>query len=265
MQKKNIHDLSRTRDSIEVSISFSADLRDLLHPVLRSCPTITRRPAHHTTIKDLIESMRIPHTEIGNLVVDGLEVDFTYRLKNGNVIHANSTSAGLNPCLADLLRPTPLQEIRFGVDINVAKLGRLLRMVGFDSLVLSYPDDAALAETAVREGRILLTRDRNILKRKIITHGHLVRNELPDQQLSEILSLYNLFDKISPFTRCMRCNTPLLPIKKEDISHRLEPLTQKYYSYFFHCLGCDNIYWSGSHRSAMEQTLAKVLGTAKRT
>jgi uncharacterized protein len=251
------------RERIEVSITFSVELRGLLHPVFRSCSRIDRQLDHHTSIKDLIESLRIPHTEIGILTVNGLQVDFSYRLKNSDRVQALSPTPGLNPCLPDLLRPNALSDIRFLADVNVAKLATLLRMVGIDCLSPPRLDDASLAETAVREGRILLTRDRNLLKRKIITHGHLIRSHLPEKQLSEILSLYGLHDKLHPFTRCMKCNTSLISVNKEDILDRLEPLTKKYYDTFFYCNGCKSIYWSGSHKSGMEETLAKTLSGLK--
>ncbi len=132
-------------------------------------------------------------------------------------------------------------------------------MAGFDCLCLPDLDDAVIAETAVRQGRILLSRDRNLLKRKIIVHGHLVRDLLPERQLAEVLSLYGLQGKVRPFTRCMKCNTPLASVKKEAIFDRLQPLTKKYYDIFFHCKGCDTIYWPGTHKSGMERTLAKAL------
>jgi hypothetical protein len=250
--------LSPMRGKIEISISFSDELRELLHPALRNCRTIKRLTARHTSIKDLIESLRIPHTEIGSLTVNGRKVDFSYRLNHGDDIRVFSPAPGLDPCRSDLLRPVTLKDIRFLVDVNVVKLGTLLRMVGFDCAIPSHLDDAEIAETAVRQGRILLTRDRNLLKRKIVVHGHLVRNHLPKQQLYEILLLYGLQNKLRPYTRCMKCNTPLNRVNKADVLHRLEPLTKKYYEIFFYCHGCRSIYWSGSHKSGMDEILADI-------
>jgi len=256
MQKKKLQD---KKEEIEVSITFTSDLRDLLHPALRSIISIKKQLSHNTSVKDLIESLRIPHTEIGCLNVNGFEVDLSYKLINGDDIHASSPALCLDPCRPDLLRPIALKVIRFLVDVNVAKLGTLLRMVGLDCTGAPLLDDAVLAETAVREGRILLTRDRNLLKRKIIMHGHLVRNILPEKQLLEIISLYGLSDKLQPYTRCMKCNASLMPVKKKNILHRLEPLTKKYYDTFFYCSGCRSIYWSGSHKSGMDKIIAQTL------
>ncbi len=259
MRPRKPHPPIGNRGKIEIAITFSSDLCNLLHPALRTSCAVERSVDNHTSVKDLIESLRIPHTEIGGLTVNGFDVDFSYRPKNRDSISAIAHAPGLNPCRPDRLRPFALDDIRFLVDINVAKLGALLRMAGIDSLCLPHLDDATLAETAVREGRILLSRDRNLLKRKIIVHGHLVRNQQPAKQLLEIINLYGLQNKLKPFTRCMKCNALLVTVKKEDILHRLEPLTKKYYHTFFRCSGCDNIYWSGSHKTGMEKILSTTL------
>jgi hypothetical protein len=244
---------------INLTIIFSSDLRLLLHPALRSRRSLIYELHRRTSIKDLIESLRVPHTEVGNLIVNGIPVDFSYNPTDGDWIRVLSPVPPVNPCHPDLLHPAPLWSIRFIADVNVAKLGSLLRMSGLDCIWRPRLHDADIAEIAVREGRILLSRDRNLLKRKIITHGHLVRTHLPDQQFTEILNLYGLRERLAPFSRCMKCNTPLFPIAKEKILHRLEPLTIKYYNSFFHCRGCESIYWSGSHKASMEKIIAKAV------
>jgi uncharacterized protein len=244
---------------INLTIIFSPDLRPLLHPALRSRRSLIYELNRRTSIKDLIESLRIPHTEVGNLIVNGIPVDFSYNPKDGDWIRVLSPVPPVNPCNPDLLHPSPLRNIRFIADVNVAKVGSLLRMSGLDCIWQPRLDDADIAEIAVREERILLSRDRNLLKRKIVVHGHLVRTHLPDQQLAEILSLYGLRERLVPFSRCMKCNTPLLPIAKKEILHLLEPLTKRYYNSFFHCRGCDSIYWSGSHKAGMEKIIAKAV------
>ena len=246
-------------DGIAVTLTFSADLRPLLHPRLRCCPTLERQAKRHTSIKDLIESLRVPHTEIGHLHVNGRPVNFSYRLCHGDAIEAQSPESGLNPCLPDLLRPLPLDTLRFLVDANVAKLGSLLRMAGLECPPPPPVDDSSVARMAVREGRILLTRDRQLLKRKIIMHGHLVRSQQPVEQFFEVISLYGLRHQLRPFSRCMKCNATLQPVGKQEILARLEPLTKKYYDTFFYCRGCDSIYWPGSHRAGMDSTLEDVL------
>ncbi len=142
------------------------------------------------------------------------------------------------------------------VDVNVAKLGSLLRMAGIDTAYPANLSDADIAAVAEQQGRILLSRDRGLLKHKIIIHGHLVRSQLPGEQLAEVVHLYGLRDLLQPFSRCMLCNSLLVHVEKATILDRLEPLTIKYYQVFYLCPSCDKIYWSGSHKEGMNRLLA---------
>jgi len=244
---------------IQLNISFNKELRTLLHPKHRKLSLLNHTIHHHGSIKDVIESLRVPHTEIGQLRVNGEQVNFSYQVQDNDSISVDAHTVPVNPCWPDILRPKPLPSIRFMVDVNVAKLCSLLRMTGFDTLCIPELDDPGIAETAAQQKRILLSRDRGLLKRKIIEHGHLVRAHLPEEQLREIISFYGLQNIIEPFSRCMNCNGLLAGIEKEAIRHRLQPLTKKYYNTFFHCPDCDKIYWSGSHKTGMNQLLVKVL------
>jgi hypothetical protein len=128
-------------------------------------------------------------------------------------------------------------------------------MAGFDTCYLKSVPDSELAEVARQEGRILLSKDKDLLKRKMITFGRLVREVTPEKQLCEIIELYGLKQMLQPFSRCLRCNNVLQPVEKQKILDRLEPLTIKYYNSFYMCGRCRNIYWPGSHREKMVTTL----------
>lgn len=244
---------------IHCTIDFHPSLRDLLHPKYRHLETINHRINYYGSVKDVIESLRVPHTEVGEIIINGQQAIFTHQVQDGDQISVVAHTPPVNPCATDFLRPEPFDDIRFIVDVNVAKLCSLLRMAGLDSFYIPEINDKTLAEIAAREQRIVLSRDRGLLKRKIITHGHLVRANLPEEQLQEIIGFYGLKERLRPFTRCMACNTPLQGVAKEDILDRLEPLTKKYYQTFYICRGCDKIYWSGSHKSGMSRLLTKVL------
>lgn len=246
-------------EKIQINITFRKELRLLLHPGRRELDTIDHTLNYHGSIKDVIESLRVPHTEVGRLTVNTEPVDFSHRVQNEDNIVVNPLKPPVNPCKPDFLRPEPLPEIRFMTDVNVAKLCSLLRMAGFDTTCLPGLSDRDIAETAAREKRILLSRDRGLMKRKIISHGHLIRAQLPEVQLKEVIHLYGLADSLHPFCRCMSCNGILAEIEKEAIIHRLEPLTRKYYNTFYHCPECDKIYWSGSHKTGMIKLLTRIL------
>lgn len=242
-------------EPVQISILFHRHLRPLLHPAYRQGGLVDLRVNRGTSIKDVVESLRIPHPEVGQLLVCGRQVDFAYQVLEGDTVDVLPLVPPVDPCTPTLLRPKPLAELKFMVDVNVAKLGSLLRMTGMDAACRPDLCDADIAAVVAREGRILLSRDRGLLKRKIVVHGHLVRNQLPEEQLSEIVHLYGLRDMLQPYSRCMRCNSQLVEVKKATIIDRLEPLTKKYYQIFYICPSCDRIYWSGSHKERMNRLL----------
>jgi len=167
---------------IHLNIVFHPSLRYLLHPKYRHLDSINHIIHCRGSIKDVIESLRVPHTQIGKLIVNDETVDFSYQVNDGDQITVDQHEIPLNPCLPDFLRPKPVPAIRFIIDVNTAKLCSLLRMAGFDSICIPGLDDTTIAETAVRQQRILLSRNRRLLKRKIVVHGHLMRASFPENQ-----------------------------------------------------------------------------------
>jgi uncharacterized protein with PIN domain len=146
------------------------------------------------------------------------------------------------------------------LDTHLGQLAAYLRMLGFDTLYRNdYPDDE-LARIASQEQRILLTRDRGLLKRGIIVYGYYVRETDPRRQMVEILRRYQLDGVIAPFRRCIRCNGPLRAVQKADIADRLAPKTREFYQEFSMCAACDQIYWKGSHYERMRQFIEGLLG-----
>lgn len=244
---------------MEITISFHEMLRPLLAKPFRHQKTIIHTLGRRTSIKDAIESFDIPHTEIGSILVNKNAVDFSYLLCSSDRIQVWPLAIPVDPCRESLLRPNPLPHLRFLVDVNVAKLRTHLRMIGMDTLYEPNLADNELAWLAIQKQCIVLSRDRGLLRRKIIEHGHLIRSQNPTEQLAEVLNYYGLQNKINLFTRCIHCNNLLQPVAKEEILNDLEPLTKKYYEDFSHCSACNRIYWPGSHREGMEQTLKRAL------
>ena len=234
-------------------------LRELLTARFREEGDIVYPLDRRASIKDIIESLGIPHTEVGAILSGGKEVSFAYIPTHGEIIDLQALAPGSDVTSPTLLRPEPLPKASFIVDVNVGKLARLLRMAGVDTWYDPALSEAELADTAVRERRVLLSRSRDVLQRKNVVWGHLIRTQQPEEQLAEVISIYGLQNEIKPFTRCMECNTLLEPVEKEDILHRLEPLTIEYYHTFMLCPGCDRVYWKGSHYRRM----IKIIGGIK--
>lgn len=228
---------------------------ELLSPAYRERPRITYDSQRHASIKDVIESLGVPHTEVGLIMANGEEVAFSYLLEEGDHVQVHPLVPPVDPTTPTLLRPFPVSGYRFVADVNVGRLARLLRMAGFDTLFENCLQDEELARISAEEGRILLSKDRRLLKRKIVTFGHLVRAEDPRIQLAEVIRFYGLERRSAPFTRCMVCNGVLVPVPKSEVMDRLEPLTKRYYEDFYLCPDCGKVYWPGSHKEAMLRIL----------
>ena len=238
-------------------IRFFAQLNDFL-PSDRKDKLFQCHFKGNPSVKHLIESLGVPHTEVGLIRVNDKPVDFTYLLQPGDQIAVYPVfqeHEGLpGTTQSDLSQTDP----RFLLDNHLGKLATYLRMLGFDVLYHNDYQDEDLVAVLNLERRILLTRDRRLLMRKAVVFGYCVRNLDPESQLLEVSRRYDLSDKITPFRRCLRCNSSLQPIEKEAILHRLQPLTIRYYDEFHICLFCDKVYWRGSHYERMQQLIAQV-------
>jgi uncharacterized protein len=236
-------------------IRFHGDLPSLLAHRWRNSPQLELPLSRRTSIKDFIEALGPPHTEVGSILVSGQEVDFNYRPVPEDEVEVLPPVPPVDVGKPSPLRPKPFSGVRFIADVNVGKLARLLRMLGFDVFYRNDLDDEIIAATASAEQRICLTMDGRLLKRRQIIYGRLVRSQAPEQQTREVVHLYGLADLFRPFSRCLRCNELLAPVAKEVIIDRLEPLTRKYYDAFYRCPKCKKIYWPGSHREHMEKII----------
>lgn len=211
-------------------------------------------PSRRASVKDVLESLGVPHTEVYGLRADGREVDFGHIPVAGEDLRAFPATRPVDVSWGGPLRPG-LAVLRFVVDENVAKLATLLRILGFDAFYERGLDDAGLARLASREGRVLLSRDRALLKRREVAWGRLVRAVEPLDQLGEVLALFGAVAP-APFSRCLRCNAELAPVDKAAVLHLLEPKTRRYYEVFSRCPACGRIYWAGSHQEHMRGVLA---------
>ncbi|MBC8198680.1 MAG: hypothetical protein ISS67_03215 [Desulfobacterales bacterium] len=210
-----------------------------------------------SSIKNIIESLGVPHTEIGEIVVEDKEVDFNYIPANSQKITVLPIIPPFDVTRPSVLRPEPLQKIRFVVDVNVGKLALLLRMLGLDAVYSPKFSDKDILFFCQKEKRIVLSKDTGLLECKQIIFGRHVRSIYPDDQLIEIIKFFRIKGPFKFFTRCLRCNKKLVPINKKDILHRLEPKTKKYFNTFKICPQCNRIYWRGSHYEKMKIRLLK--------
>jgi uncharacterized protein with PIN domain len=246
----------RPTAKVVVAFRFYEELNDFIAPERRrrefdfACAT-------DATIKHVIEALGVPHTEVELILVNGVSVDFAQRLRQGDRIsvYPKFEAFDISPLLR--VRPDPLRITRFVADVHLGGLARLLRMAGFDTLYDNSLDDAEIERIAGRDGRIVLTRDRDLLKRRGITRGCYVYALKPDSQLSEILARLDLFGSMRPLSRCLKCNAPLLAVEKALILDALPPRVREHQQDFSTCAVCRRVFWEGSHWRHMLDRLAK--------
>ena len=240
-----------------VTIRFYEELNDFLPPEQRK-KSFDYDFRQSGSVKDLIESLGAPHTEIDLILVNGRSVDFNYRIKNGDHISVYPMFESLDISPVIKLRVQPLRNTRFVLDTHLGRLAAYLRMLGFDTLYRNDYDDPTLAKISIDEQRILLTCDKRLLMRKQVTHGYYVRERQPQKQLLEIVIRFDLFNSLRPFTRCMHCNGKIQPVSKETIKQHLMPRTKVHYDDYWQCNHCQKIYWTGSHYLRMQQLIDRL-------
>ncbi|NOZ07958.1 MAG: Mut7-C ubiquitin/RNAse domain-containing protein [FCB group bacterium] len=235
---------------ITITLRFYEELNDFL-PAHRRKVRFRRSLSHNTTVKDVIESCGVPHPEVDLILVNGVSVDFTCRIKTGDDISVYPVFETLDISGETRLSGRPLRRLRFLADVHLGRLTRKLRLLGID--VHEHPEggDAELARASAKSGLVLLTRDRRLLMRREIQRGYFVRSVHPNEQTVEVIRRFDLRNSLAPFIRCTSCNHLLETVPKDDVRHLLKPLTNKYYRHFSRCTGCGKVYWQGAHHKKL--------------
>ena len=234
----------------KISIRFYEELNDFL-PIEKQKKRFEHNYIDRTSVKDLIESLGVPHAEVDLILINGKSVGFDYIINDDDDISVYPVFESIDITDLQHLRPKPLRKPKFVADVHLGRLARYMRMLGFDTLYKNNIDDDEIVNISVDEKRTILTRDRNILKISIVTHGYFVRNIEIKKQLIEILNRFNLENQIKEFTRCIECNTILEPISKEEIIDKLPLKVSESQEFFSICPGCKKIYWKGTHHHKM--------------
>ena len=243
-------------------LRFYAELNDFLAPAERQ-QVIVRSCAPRTSIKDLIEGIGVPHTEIDLLLVNGAPVDFDYRVQDDDRISVYPVFESLDIGNVTRVRPVPLRTLRFAVDQHLGRLAAYLRLAGFDAWHRNDADDDTLA-TLEAGGRVLLTRDQGLLKRRSVTRGYWVRSTAPKAQLVEVLRRFDLAGSVQPFRRCLRCNILLEPAQKSEVAPALPPRVRDANDEFMRCPECARLYWRGTHFDALRNVLESALSEVEK-
>lgn len=243
---------------VTATFRFYEELNDFLAPDRRR-RDFTYACARAATVKHAIEALGVPHTEVEMILVDGHSVGFEHVLDEGERVSVYPVFEAFDVAPLIRLRERPLRDPRFAADAHLGGLARLLRMLGFDTLFRNDIRDEELLAVSIDGHRIVLTRDRELLKRRELTHGCFVHALEPKEQLVEVVGRLQLASLARPFSRCLHCNVPLEPVEKDDVLEELPPRVAASFERFHRCPQCRRVYWEGSHWERMRAMLAATL------
>jgi len=211
------------------------------------------------SIKDMIEALGVPHTEIDLILVNGNSVDFNYILQDEDRVSVYPVFESLNITDVTLLRKIPLRRNKFIADINLGDIVKYMRILGLDLYYDPLLSTREIIEISKRENRVILTKSRKFLKFKDVSHGIFIRPGTTTEQIRRIIDCLDIKDKIKPFSRCLRCNTLLNIVLKEKILDRIPPKTKEFCDEYVQCQSCDKIYWKGTHFINMKKAVRQIL------
>ena len=212
------------------------------------------------SIKDLIEALGVPHTEIDLILVNGESVDFTYLVRDEDRISVYPVFETLNVRNVTHLRDIPLRRTRFIADVNLGNIVKYMRILGFDVYSDPLLTPRRIIGRSQKENRIVLTKSKKLLKFKDIRHGIFIRPGTTEEQVSGIINFLDIKDKVMPFSRCLCCNSLLKNVSKVSIMDRIPPKTRTFCDTYSYCESCDKIYWRGTHFTKMQRQIDRILG-----
>jgi uncharacterized protein with PIN domain len=242
--------------SIKLSIIFAGDLAELLPGDIRGERQVFERTfPGRRSVKDLVQSLGVPHTEVGCIMVDGEAQDSSFLLIGGEQVEVFPASPASR---------RPFEEpLRLLCDVHLRKLARRLRLLGLDVSFNPDWDDARLAEISQQEKRILMSRDRGLLMRNQVEYGLLIRSNDPEEQVKEVFKRLEIRTEIQPFTRCLLCGgflelVPMdTPLFKESLAPRIPPKVLEWCSEYNYCSACRQVFWKGSHHRRLLEKVSR--------
>lgn len=240
---------------------FYAELNNFLAPWHRQ-RTFSHPCSRDATVKHMIEALGVPHTEVELIFVDGVSVDFSYRLQDGERVSVYPAFSSIDVTPLRRLRPDPVLPARFIADAHLGLLAKSLRMLGFDVLYRNDYNDAELARIAAEDDRTVLTRDRDLLIRKEIVRGCYLHALEIESQMVEVITRFRLAPHVRAFSRCLTCNGELRAVEKRDVEHRVPHHSRQIYERFFECASCAQVYWEGSHVARMRLRIEQLMRSA---
>jgi len=231
-------------------LHFDAALQPFLARARRGGPVAVEIDRSRSA-KDAIESLGIPHTEVGRLAIDGRAARLEDLLRGGERVEVGACASD-----GDAAQEPP----SFVADTHLGKLARHLRLAGFDCLWRNDWEDDALVAAAGAGARIVLTRDKGVLRRRAVVRGRFVRATDSEAQLAEVLQAFGLRGSLRAFSRCRECNVALEDVAKTAVEAALPEKVRAHYARFKRCPACGRVYWEGTHFARLRAVLERVAG-----
>jgi len=231
---------------VTATFRFHGELNAFLARTLRD-RAFARACARQATVKHMVEALGVPHTEVGRLSVNGSPAPFDRLLADGDHVDVYPERA-TQPAIGAPARHGPAhREWRFVADAHLGGLAQLLRLAGFDTCYDNHFSDDEIAALSEHDGRTVLTRDRELLKRRAVTRGCYVHAVKPAAQLRELFARLDLAPHMRPFRLCLRCNSPLHPLGADEAAARVPEGVWQRHRRFAACDVCQRVFWEGSH------------------
>ncbi|MEV0240354.1 Mut7-C RNAse domain-containing protein [Streptomyces sp. NPDC050674] len=233
----------------EIHVEFAPELHVFVTRARRD-GTVRAPTDGVSSLGHVIESLGVPLTEVGPLVVDGREVPFSHVPAAGEAVTVRAVA-----------RPqqVPGAPLRFLLDVHLGTLARRLRLLGVDTAYESTDiGDPALAARSAAEQRVMLSRDRGLLRRRELWAGAFVYSTRPEEQLDDILDRFH--PELRPWTRCTACNGLLREATKDEVADQLKHGTHATYDVFAQCAQCGRAYWKGAHHDQLEAIVERAVG-----
>lgn len=240
------------------SFRFYGQLNDHL-PIPQRQTTVAKSFVVPAPVKDMIESLGVPHPEVELILVNGDPADFSRLIRDGDRVAVYPWFESIDITSLLHYRPGALTEPRFIADVHLGRLAAYLRMLGFDTAYEKDAEDLYLVRRSREEGRTVLTRDRGVLKHSAVMYGYWLRQTEAEGQLAEIVNRFDLAGLTHPFSRCMACNQLLKPVSRAEVSALVPPRVLEWCNDYRQCAGCGRVYWEGSHARRMRNLIEQII------
>jgi len=230
---------------------FYAELNDHL-PAPKQYVRFARAFEDPCSVLQFIAGEGIPSGEVDLVLLNGVSADLPSVLHDGDQVSVYPVFETFDISTLQRIRSRPLRRPRFVLDVHLGKLSSLMRMLGIDTLYSNAYTDEEILTISQAEGRVVLSKDRGLLRHEALTRGFHVREKDPRLQIREVLERFDLRECVAPFTRCMRCNTLLEQVTREEVVEQLPPRVRETFRDFWRCATCARIFWRGSHYERMK-------------